>query len=98
MSTDIRGRTTLGGDDAALAEGVVHELEVGLLEEALGGALGVGGVGDDDVEVVLVLLEVREAVADLDRGLLVLEADGHLGEVLLGEADDGLRCVLVGDI
>lgn len=90
MSTDIRGRTTLGGDDAALAEGVVQELEVGLLEEALGGALGVGRVGDDDVEVVLVLLEVGEAVADVDLGLLVVEADGHLGEELLGEADDGL--------
>jgi len=68
----------------------VKELEVGLLEQGLGGALGVGGVGDDDVKGVLVLLEELEAVADVGLGLGVVEADGHVGEVLLGEADDGL--------
>jgi hypothetical protein len=82
--------TTLGGDDAALAEGVVQELEVGLLEERLGGALGVGRVRDDDVKRVLVVVEELEAVADVHLDLGVVEARGHVGEVLLGEADDGL--------
>jgi hypothetical protein len=48
----------LCGDDAAVAEGVVQELEVGLLEERFGGALGVGGVGYYYVEGVFVVLEV----------------------------------------
>jgi hypothetical protein len=82
--------TTLGGDDAALAEGIVQELEVGLLEERLGGALGVGRVRDDDVKRVLVVVEELEAVADVHLDLGVVEARGHVGEVLLGEADDGL--------
>lgn len=92
---DIRGRTTLGSDDAALAEGVVEELEVGLLEEALGGALRIGRVGNDHVKGVLVVVEELEAVADVDGGLGVVEANGHAGEVLLREADDGLRDVQV---
>lgn len=68
----------------------MEELEVTLLEEGLGGAVGVGGVGDDDVELVLVVVEELEAVADVDGGLGVLEADSHAGEVLLGETDDSL--------
>jgi len=80
----------LGGDDAALAQGALEELEVGLLEESLGGALGVGGVGDDDVELVLVVVEELEAVADVHLDLGVLVADAHAGQVLLAEADDGL--------
>ena len=85
--------TTLGGNNAALAEGIVEKLEVGLLEERLGRALWVRRVGDDDVECVLVLVEEGEAVADVDRHLGVFEAGRHVGEVLLGEADDGLARV-----
>lgn len=77
-------------DDTALAEGIVEELEVGLLEEALGRAIGVRGVGDDDVEGVLVVLEELEAITNDSLGLGVVEALGHSGEILLGEADDGL--------
>jgi hypothetical protein len=80
----------LGGDDAALAQGALEQLEVGLLEESLGGALGVGGVGDDDVELVLVVVEELEAVADVHLDLGVLVADAHAGQVLLAEADDSL--------
>jgi hypothetical protein len=85
--------TTLGGNNAALAEGIVEKLEVGLLEERLGRALGVGGVRDDDVKGVLVVVEELEAVADVDLDLGVFEAGRHVGEVLLGEADDGLARV-----
>lgn len=80
----------MGGDDASLAQGVVHELEVGLLEQALGGALGVGGVGDDDVEGVLVIVKELEAIANVDLDLGVLEALGHAREVLLGQTDHSL--------
>jgi hypothetical protein len=80
----------LGGDDSALAESALEELEVGLLEERLGGALGVGRVGDNDVELVLVVVEELEAVADVDLDVGVLVADAHAGQVLLGKADDSL--------
>ena len=66
-----------------------EKLEVRLLEEALGRALGVRRVGDDDVEGVLVLVEELEAVAGLGVG----EARGHAGEELLGQADDSLGVV-----
>ena len=36
-----RRRTTLCGNNTTLAEGVVEKLKVGLLEEGLGGTLGV---------------------------------------------------------
>ena len=88
--TKERQRTTLGSNDTAIAEGVTQKLEIGLLEKALGRALGVRGVGDDDVELVLLGLEELEAVADVGLDLGVLVADGHAGEVLLGQADDGL--------
>ena len=80
----------MGGNDTAFAERTVEQLEVGLLEESLGGTLWVAGVGDDDVELALLVLEELEAVADDSGGLGVLEADRHAGEVLLGEADDSL--------
>jgi hypothetical protein len=83
----------LSGNNAALAEGVVKKLEVRLLEKALGRAIGIGGVGDDDVKSVLVVVEELEAVTDVDSALGVGEAGGHLGEELLGQARDSLNGV-----
>lgn len=80
----------MGRDDAALAEGIVEELEVGLLEETLGRAVGIGRVGNDDVEGILVLVEELEAVTDVDGALRVGKTLGHTREVLFGEADDSL--------
>jgi hypothetical protein len=80
----------LCGDDTSVTESIAQELEVGLLEEALGGTLRVRAVSDDDVELVLALLEELEAVANVDLDVGVLEADAHAGEVLLGDTDDSL--------
>lgn len=93
-----REHTTLSSDDTALTESVVEELEVALLEESLGGTIGVGGVGDDDVELVLVVVEELEAIANVGLGLGVVEATGHGGEVLLGETDDSLVNVAEGGL
>jgi hypothetical protein len=87
-----RGLTTLSGDDTTFAEGAVEELEVGLLEQSLGGALRITGVGDDDIELVLLVLKVLEAIANKDFDFGVFEANRHSGKVLLGKADDGLAC------
>ncbi len=61
-----------------------------LLEEGLGGALRVGRVGDDDVEVVLEVVQELEAIANVHLDLGMVEASSHSGEVLLREADDSL--------
>lgn len=68
----------------------MQKLEVGLLEQALGRTLGVGGVSDDDVEAVLVVIQELEAVANVDLDLGVLVALSHAGEVSLGQTDDSL--------
>ena len=90
LSAEKSRHTTLCSNDTALSQGTVKKLKVGLLEEALGGALGVGGVGDDDVEGVLIVVEELEAVGDVDGALGVGEAGGHLREVFLGKAGNGL--------
>ncbi len=82
--------TTLSRDNTTLLEGTKEELEVWLLEESLGWALWVGGVGDDDIKLVLVVVEELEAVSNVDLDFWVLVGDGHSWEELLGETDDGL--------
>lgn len=67
--------TTLSSNDTALSQCVVEQLEVRLLEKALGGSNRVGRVSDDDVEAVLVLLKELEAVANVNGGLGVGKAD-----------------------
>jgi hypothetical protein len=93
-----RGLTTLGGNYTAFTERAVKQLEVRLLEESLSGTFWVAGVGDDDVEFALLVLEELEAVTDNGGGLWVLEADRHAGEVLLGETDDSLVDVAEGGL
>ena len=88
----------MGSDNTSLAQGRVKELEVGLLEEALGGTLGVRAVGDDNIELVLAVLEELEAVTNVGVGVGVLEANGHAGEVLLGDTDDSLVDVAQGGL
>lgn len=80
----------MSSNDTALAQGIVKKLEVRLLEESLGRTLRVGGVSDDNIELVLVSLEELEAIANVGGGVGVLEANGHAGEVLLGETNDSL--------
>lgn len=88
--TKERQRTTLGGDDTAIAEGLAEKHKVRLLEQALSRTLGIGAISDNDVELVLVVLQELEAVADVGCSVGVLEANAHAGKVLLGDADDSL--------
>ena len=77
------------GDDASFPQRTVQQLKVRLLEECLRGAIGVGAVRDDHVELVLAVAQELEAIADVDLDLGVLVADGHFGEILFGEPDHG---------
>ena len=81
----------MSGDNTSLAQRIAQQLKVGFLEERLGGTLRVGAIGDDHIELVLAVLEELEAVADVGLDVGVLEADGHSGEVFLGDTDDGLH-------
>lgn len=69
----------------------MEQLEVWLLEQALGWAFWVGRVSDDNVELVLVVVQKLEPVANVSLDLGVVEANGHAGEVLLGETDNSLE-------
>lgn len=80
----------MSGNHTAVTQGVTQQFKKGLLEQRLGRTLGVGRVGDDHIELVLAVLEELEAIANVHADVGVLEADGHAGEVFLGDADDGL--------
>ena len=88
----------MGSDDTSIAESRLQQLKVGLLEEALSGTLGVGTVSDDNIELVLAVLEELEAVTNVGVGIGVLEANGHAGQVLLGNTDDSLVDVAQGGL
>lgn len=94
MRADDKGEpTTLSRDDTTLLKSTEEELEVWLLEQSLGWALWVGRVGNDDIELVLVVVEELESISDVDLDLWVLVGNGHSWKELLGETDDGLgRC------
>jgi hypothetical protein len=80
----------LGRNVSSRSESIVEKLEVGLLEERLGRADGVRGVGGNDVVSGFVVGKEFEAVADEDSYTRVVEEVGHVGEVFLGYTDDGL--------
>lgn len=86
---DIK-KLTLRSDDAAIFESCVKEGEVGFLEQDLGRPFGIGRIGDDDVERILLILQEFEPVADVYFDLGMLKSNGHAWKVLFRETDDGL--------
>ena len=89
MGGERKGRTTLGGNHPALPQRPKQQLKIRLLKQRLRGALRVATIGDNDIELILAILEELESVANVHRYGRVLEPNGHSGEVLFGEADDG---------
>lgn len=81
--------TTLRGNHTTISQCAIKQFKILLPEQRLCRSLRIAGVRNDDVEFVLPVLEVGEAVADVDFYGGVLEADAHAGEVFLGEADHG---------
>lgn len=81
----------MGSNDTSFLESSEEQLEVWLLEQALGRSLWVGRVGDNDIELVLVIVQELESISNVDLDLGVLVADGHSWEVFLGKTDDGLK-------
>ena len=80
----------MGSNNTAVTQSITQQFKVGLLEERLGRTLRVRRVRDDNVELVLAVLEELEAVTDVHAHVGVLESNGHAGEVLLRDADNGL--------
>lgn len=81
----------MSGNDTSFLESTEEQLEVWLLEQALSWSLWVGGVGDDNIELVLVVIQELESISNVNLNLWVLVADGHAWEVLLGQTDDSLE-------
>jgi hypothetical protein len=90
IHADIGEHTTLGSNNALLGQGTMEQLEVWLLEQSFGRSIRIRRVGDNDIEAVLVILEELESISNVNLNLGVLVADGHAGEVLLGETDNSL--------
>lgn len=80
----------LSSEDTVLSEGLLDEGEVSLIEEGGGRSSGVRRVGDDNVELVLVLLDELETITDVDGDALILVSDGGVGEELAGGINDDL--------
>lgn len=78
------------GDNTPIPQRIPQQLKVRLLEQTLRRALRVTAVGDDNIKLILAVLEELKAITDVDTNVGVLEANAHAGEVLLGDADDGL--------
>lgn len=81
----------LGRNVSSRRESIVEELEVGLLEERLCRADGVRGVSDNHIVGGLIIGEELEAIPNEDSHTRVAEKARHVGEVLLGDTNDGLR-------
>lgn len=82
--------TTLCGNDTSLLQGTEEQLKVRLLEQAFRWPLWVGRVGDDNIELVLIVIQELETVPNVNLDFWVLVADGHTGKVFLGETNDSL--------
>jgi hypothetical protein len=84
----------LCGNNATLLERSEEQLKIWLLEQALRWALWIGRIGNDNIELVLVVIEELEAVSNVNLDLGVLIRDGHAREVFLGETNDGLETLV----
>lgn len=81
---------SLSGDVSSRGQGIMKKLEVRLLEERLGGADGIRGVGDDNIVGSFVLGKELETISDEDSDLGRSKEGGHVREVDLGDTDNGL--------
>jgi hypothetical protein len=70
-------------NNPTLLESSKEQLEVWLLEQALSGSLWVRGVGDDNIEGILVIVQELEAISNMNLDLRVLETNRHAWEILL---------------
>lgn len=85
-----RRRTTLRGDNTPIPQRISQQLKVRLLEKTLRRALRVRTIGDNNIKLILAVLQELKPITNVDTNVRVLEANAHAGQVLLGDADDGL--------
>lgn len=90
IHAEIGERTTLSGNHATFLERTEQQLKIWLLEQALCWSFWVGGVGDDHIKLVLVVIQELETISDVGADFRVFETDGHAWKVLLGETDNCL--------
>lgn len=81
---------SLSTEDTILSEGLLDEGEVSLIEESRSGSSGIRRVGDDNVELVLVLLDELETVTDVDLNAGILITDSGVGQELAGSINNDL--------
>ena len=72
-----QGRTTLSRDNPAFPQRPMQQLKVWLLEQTFRRTFRVTAVGDDDVELILLVRQELEPVAYVRGDVWVLEAQAH---------------------
>ena len=72
----------MSSDDASLSKSAEEQLEVWLLEQTLGWAFWVGGICNDYVEFILVIIQEFEAIANMGADLWIVKSNGHSWEIL----------------
>lgn len=90
MHANLGECTTLCSDDTSLFEGAIEQLEVWLLEETLCWPFWIRGIGDNDIELIFIVIQKLETITNVDFDLRVLVADGHSRKVFLGKANNSL--------
>jgi hypothetical protein len=90
QTAKIKWLTTLSTNHTSLPQRIAQQLKVRFLEQALGGAIWIARVGNNDIKLILVRLEELEPIAHVHGSIACAEPGGHARQVLLGQADDGL--------
>jgi hypothetical protein len=67
-----------------------QKLKIWLLEQRLCRAFRIRRIGNDNIKLILIVFEELEAVSNMDLCLGVVEPNRHMGEILLGKANNSL--------
>lgn len=73
----------MGSDNTSLSKSTEEQLEVRFLEQTFGWAFWVGRICDDYIELILIVVQEFEAIADMGSHLRVLKTNRHSREILL---------------
>lgn len=81
---------TLGREDTLLGKSILQKLEEIRTEKRLCRTIGIRGISNDNIVLVGLVLQELEAIANVNLDLGVFEANGHVGEVFLGDTGNSL--------
>jgi hypothetical protein len=81
---------TLSGENTLLGKSILQKLEEIRTKERLGGTIGIRGISNNNIILVGLILQEFETITNVDLDLGVLETNGHVGKILLGNTRNSL--------